>query len=102
MVCESPGLDIKHCSYNLETIAFPEKNFNAIVDEAGNISIDSNISNDMTLTALLFVGILLGINLLQSAKIALEMNLGISIVINGIDFFHIFIVEVALVVFLYR
>ena len=102
MVCESPGLNIKHCFYNLETIDFPEKDFNAIVNEEGDIIVDSEISKDITLTALLFVGILLVINLLYSAKIALEMNLGISIVINGVDFFHIFIVEVALTVFLYR
>ena len=102
MVCESPGLNIKHCSYNLETIDFPEKDFNAIVNEEGDIIVDSEISKDITLTALLFVGILLVINLLYSAKIALEMTLGISIVINGVDFFHIFIVEVALTVFLYR
>ena len=101
LVCESPGLQIKHCSLNLETVAFPERSFEASLDKEGMIAVNDGVTNDTTFTALLVVGIMMVTNIVHFTKIALEMNLGLSVMLNSIDFFHITVIELALLFYLY-
>lgn len=35
LICETPGLNIKECNYNLEVVSFLERSFEASVDEQG-------------------------------------------------------------------
>ena len=102
MVCESPGLNIRHCSYEVENVKFPERSFEATVTDEGKIEVESRISSNLTFPVLILFLILMLGNLAYTVKIALEMNLGFSVLINALEFFHMFILEVSLVAYCYR
>lgn len=92
-MCETPGLDIRNCQFNVEVVSFLERSFNASIDAQGNIQVDSGITTDHSFPTFFFIGLLLLTNFIYMAKIALEMNLGFgAMMINALEFLHIFIV----------
>lgn len=102
LLCETPGLGIKRCEYNVETVLFIERHFDAQVYEDGQIHVETGINNDNTFPMFGLVGLMFLMNIIYAAKVALEMNLGFSPCINTLEFIHILIVEVALLCFMYR
>ena len=35
LTCETPGLGIRRCTHEIENVAFPERTFDAFIDEKG-------------------------------------------------------------------
>ena len=101
MVCESPGLNIRHCSYDVENVKFLERSFEATVTDDGKIVVESRISKNLTFPVLILFIMLMLANLVYTGKIALEMNLGFSVLINALEFMHLFILEVSLFAYCY-
>ena len=101
LLCETPGLDVRRCQYNIETVLFSERSFQASIDENGDIHVHSGISHNQTFPMLMLIGFMVLIYFVYAAKVALEMNLGFSALINTLECIHILLVEVALLCFLY-
>ena len=102
VLCESPGLEIRQCHYNIQTVSFLQKGFEAKVGEDGKVSVEAiNYQDTLAITFTLVIIMFLA-NIVYTAKIALEMNLGFSVLINFIEVFHIFVVEVALLGILFK
>lgn len=59
------------------------------------------MTTDKTMAILFFVSLMILINFVYTIKIALEMNLGFSTLTNTIEFCHIFVVEIALIGYIY-
>ena len=37
LMCETPGLGIRRCHHEVENVAFPERHFDATINERGEI-----------------------------------------------------------------
>lgn len=102
MMCETPGLSIRRCQHTVENVSFPERNFNAKFSESGELVMEDQVLGSKRMQALLIgVGLFIS-NFIYTFKLALELNLGISMIINALELLHIFIVELALLFFFYR
>ena len=44
MMCETPGLDIRNCRYNIEVITFLERDFKAAIGDDGVFEVNSGIT----------------------------------------------------------
>lgn len=80
---------------------FIERHFVAKIDENGQISVGDGIDNDTTFPTLVLFAFMFLVNMVHAAKVALEMNLGLSSVINTLEFIHILVVQVSLLCFMY-
>lgn len=67
----------------------------------GSIEVKDTVLENARIWALLITFGLFLTNLFHSFKIALEMNLGFSVIINTIEFVHISVIEIALLAYFY-
>lgn len=101
LVCETPGLGIRRCHHEVENVAFPERSFDATMNEAGQLVVEDAVMTSARFRALFVAASLFLTNFIYTFKIALELNLGFSIIINSFELLHILFVEVALMFFFY-
>jgi len=102
LMCETPGLTIRRCHHEVENVAFTARSFESKIGENGEIIVEDAVRDSARFRALLVAVCLFATNFIYTFKIALELNLGISMIINALELFHILVIEVALLFFFYR
>ena len=101
LLCESPSRQIRSCSFEAQSVSFPEKQFYAEITEKLGVEMDTSSSNPVKLQIAIGIGYIL-LNLIYSVRIALELSLGMCIVTNTLESIHIVASVTAVVLFLIR
>jgi len=94
-------MGIRRCQHVIENVAFPERSFEATINEKGGIVVQDSVHTSARFQVLFLATGLFLTNFIYTFKIALELNLGFSVIINALELLHILIVEVALMFLFY-
>ena len=101
LLCESPSRQIQSCSFEAQSISFPEKQFYAEIANELGIVIDNTLQNPMYMQIAASCAYIV-LNLVYIVRIALELSLGLCLVTNTLESVHAVASVAAVVLFLIR
>ena len=102
LLCENPSPQIRSCSFEAQSVYFPEKtSFYAEIAETLEIEMNSQSRNPIKLQIIVACSYIT-LNVVYIVRIALELSLGMCIVTNALESFHVVASVTAVALFIIR